>query len=607
MVFLPQSANIDLLDGVTSLPGSASRIGAGGFQTAGIGPIGDFGGPARSPSIIPREGLTLGGIGERLGQLGERTGQLGEQFREAAGPGITFGEQERETLRRAIDVPEAGVQAGSPEELARQEALGQARGIVGRQFQGPTQLDIGERTRIASDVGTLRGLAESLGRGRGLTQFVRQASPGLTPGQARFEAERRAPQLRQEARGLQQQARGVIGQLEQEQQQARELAQQRIGEAEEARAGARGFLEEERQARRTDVEAQQELLREQEEATSGAFREFQETGDIEALRGFVDDEALAEFEAAGEPERAAKAQFDQIMENPAFQEIREIDIADPAVDVRGQERRVVEIPADPSKPGSRPQRVDIQNLAEGRVRLPGRSLQESQRIGQLLNIRQRRLEAFFGFRTTTGATPFGSERRGRFALSSPILFGLEDLAEARPDVRGFAQFGGAADPTFQQAATGEQIEELNTLRNLLGIQGQLEQQEFTPGAIQAQPEEFAEAQEAVREQIERQAEKVEKAFATTRRRQRKAEKRRRRRKTVGRVLAGPSGLALEALTRGRPEAGFAFGPELALLGREARGNEEAQRALRVLGTAFVGPGGTAAESDVGRVLGRFGV
>jgi hypothetical protein len=463
--------------------------------------------PEREPQAFQPTDL-LG----RTQTLQERVGQLGQQFQQQAGPALQFGEEQQQSLLGALSG------GATPEQLQL------AQGVLGTQFTGPTQLNQQEVGDIQSRIQSLSGIGRGLASGTGLTGFLQQQTPGLTSGQALFEAERRQGELRglgaETQRGAGEAQRALTGQQEL----AQQTVEQRRQQAEQVREQARGFLGGQREELTAGVEERIAAQQEAQQAVAGAFQKFQESGDIKDLEGFVPEDQLAPFKERGE--RLQKAKEARTNLDKEFDDIKDIPIEDVGLVItkRGRANRTVKI-------GDKTFQLN-RSIAGRDEPFPGMTREETRKAAQRILDRQKEAEKLFGTELTKRG--FTGEDRGEFADVAP-LFGQQ---QEPIDLRQFAQFAGGITPSFGQTAGAGEIEQLNRIAQLLGESGRLQDlPAFQAAQIGIAPELFEEAVAQRASQNLAGQEGFEERFGETvrgqRRKVRKAKKKRRVATTVG--------------------------------------------------------------------------
>lgn len=161
---------------------------------------------------------------------------LASGFYEAAGAPVVPSEVvDPETLRLALAPP------GTP---GQEEAYGQTQNWLQAQYTGPQGFDPEAFSGIQQDINQLQGYVSGLATGQALPTAISQATPGLTPGEARYEAERLvSPEYFQETQGFESALEELGREAEREARQAERYARQREGQEERVRGRAQRLLE----------------------------------------------------------------------------------------------------------------------------------------------------------------------------------------------------------------------------------------------------------------------------------------------------------------------------------------------------------------------------
>lgn len=408
-------------------------------------------------------GRSLDRTSRDLGEISTGLEGLSASFREAAGPSRSFGEQERQTLQGAIGGDPSAVEA--------------TRNLLSAQYQGPQGLDQEEVGRLSSEADQLSGYLGALSRKQGLSGYVLGSTPGLTRGQARFEAESlaRDPNFFAQAREQARQANLLGERLRSEEEAARSFAEQRAQEEKALREAAHGFIGEQEAALRSPLEQRVSETNAAQRALEEAFGRFAETGDLSALQGQADAEALGGFDTWTRQRVAqAQAKRDEIMSK--YGDIEHIPIADVNVFGEGAERWLVPI---------RGKQYDIMALTRGEQVIDGMSRDESIALGNRLAQRQTELDLSF--------SPIRVLRQNRqeFGDILPLYYGQEFAA---PDVRNYIELDPGTQATLENLATEEEIAKLNQIAELLGRNERLERREFDPTSLVLRPEEYQRAE-----------------------------------------------------------------------------------------------------------------
>src|SRR5690606_10259763 len=111
-------------------------------------------------------------------------------------------------------------------------AVEAAKKLLSAQYEGPEGLDEDEVGRLRSETDQLGAFLNTLSQKRGLTEYVLGSNPGLTRGQARFEAQslNKSPEFFDDVRGQAREARTLDRRIGQETEAARSFAEQRAEE-----------------------------------------------------------------------------------------------------------------------------------------------------------------------------------------------------------------------------------------------------------------------------------------------------------------------------------------------------------------------------------------
>lgn len=483
------------LPGSQTAQGETTPVGGGGEEAARPTVSEDFGG---RPFF---RGTSLTDLSGELGRIGTGVAGLVSEFREAAGPSREFGAQERGQLLTAI---RGGAGAGAMggrrqgESFFRpptEEETGRARGLIEARFEGPTGLDEEFLTPFEERAQTAAALGAQLGTGRGLIAQQQRAAPGLSRGEARFEAQRRQ-EAGPEGRGFQRQGFGVglqgrrtAAEIQRERQEARGFAEQRTGEEQEIARRAREFTGEVRAGIRGGVEGRVQQATEARQALIDAFNRFQQTGDPGELAGVAPQLGgvqIPELQRQAE----ARAEFDRLFSDTGeFADISNIPPVRLGTSQTGLPARFVTIAG---------QDFDLQALQTGQAEVPGMTPFEQRRLGR--RIMERHGQAVRGFAPETPltrTTAIGRElalepgERGRFADIMPLF--TQELGitlPERPDIRQFVGFQEGEIPTLENVARASEVEQLNRIAGLLDQPGLLERRERQLPGVTATPEDL---------------------------------------------------------------------------------------------------------------------
>lgn len=448
-------------------------------------------------------------------QAGQKSiSDLALQFSTGAGQPRSFasagqgGASGTDTLLAAI-APGAGV-----------AEKGAGRALVGAQYSGPAGLDPNAVSRLSSAFGSLGSQAETLRTGTGIEAALTGGVPGLTPGQARFEAQKVNfdPGYQAEARTNAQNIAGLNQALEQEGAKATGFAGERAAQEKSIADQSRGFLG----TQQTDIsnQLQQDMAREEalQQAKQDQFNKIQETGAIADLPG----EFQAGFTTPGGGQSAdAKTAWDQI--NASHPELAQYAPLE----------RII------TRTGS--QNYGIKDSVTGKVTPLWKAFhgKEGNKIKQALMARQAEYEAQFGTaagvqKQKPGAKPSSPDSFAAGSSSHPLrpasskrppymgaklteqapfrdvsggLYGGDpadfgnDFYEPQ-DIRSFVHFKPAAGLSVGNLATDGQIETFNNISDLLGQANQLSRDgsPFQAASIAAETDRYlAEEEKALAE------------------------------------------------------------------------------------------------------------
>ena len=445
--------------------------------------------PAAGPAALQgRQLLGQGGnLQERLfspiqqqsQQTQQQIGQLGESFKQAAGPtGQTFESRGgQEALNRYT-------QGGLTDTSQLQEARSKAAGLVGAQYTGPQALGSEDVAKTAQDIQGTLTQAGALRSGFGTQTVLQQAAPGITGGQARFEAKRlhQDPEYRRKAAQQAEEAGQLVGRLAQEDKSARALAQARQNEEAEIQRRARAQLTGQRSGIEGELDTLVQQRKAQQETAMDAYRKFQETGDVKHLQGVagVGFDPGAFDTPAMQLTREAQESYKRIMEDPRYAAIAGYGALDLTPHYRGTEgyRLGTQPGADVSQDivqppgleaatfqGAKPKPQPVRTLADEVAR---GTLTKQQ--ADLLRQRQKALEQG-GFDVRKG-------REGKYGVVAPLYdwdpstqFG--DTSFKGGDVRPYVQFDPGVSPARENVSTEGQRQQFNAINDLLGEVGRI--------------------------------------------------------------------------------------------------------------------------------------
>lgn len=405
---------------------------------------------APAPVPAPTGGAKGGSIFSPLSQ-GVQQAQLGlqqasEAFREAAGPSRTFqGLGGSEIVQRAIQ--------------GDQDAFQQTADLLGSRFAGPSGLATESVGALRADLGDLRARADILGTGAGLTSALQQATPALTRGQARFEAQRRlrGPEFQEQLAAQRREIEDLATLLGAQETGARDFAERRQQEEADIARLAREQLEAAQGETRAGIEQRAADIAARQAAAADLFERIQADPQNEALlrqaqeRGLLGGDGADELDPLAELFRVnrgrerAQSVIQEIMDDPRFAAIADVGSAT-GQRVSGRANQQFTI-------------GDNENLLK-ELRSARR---EDKRAGEKgLSVKKRRKL----FDERQAAITEALEKEGLREIAPQVL-GPEGVEQA--DVRNFLSFDPGDLPNFDNAASEDQREKFNRISELLQL------------------------------------------------------------------------------------------------------------------------------------------
>jgi hypothetical protein len=123
-------------------------------------------------------------LSQKLEQGGQKLKETTNTFTEAAGPFRSYeGINARNTLQSALNA--------KPTDTANyNQAISGAKGLVGSKYTGPMNLDTSAMASVGGMAGELGTASKMLNKPVGTQELIKQATPGLTPGQLAVETRR---------------------------------------------------------------------------------------------------------------------------------------------------------------------------------------------------------------------------------------------------------------------------------------------------------------------------------------------------------------------------------------------------------------------------------
>lgn len=516
MAYLPTDDDYDrILDGesptgTVAIPieTASGGYGGGGSYTAPASssptaePVTTSTAP-KTPTQTPRpfgEGTSLSDLRGRIGGItGDFSGAV-ESFYETAGPSRTFGQEQKDILQRAV---------------YGDEPLNEALGLTMAEYGGPAGLEEEPLSRYEYELGQARALTDPLSRGERLTEWEQQLMPGRTPGEARFEAERRYRDVIPEALGLGREARQTMADIGRERKGTAEYALQRMQEERDIREQARGlvggFEQETMGALGERATAENQRMKE----LSKAWGQLQAQQDLSSIYEYLDPESQAQADqfltGAIQRQNEAEKRWNEIMEeDPRFAGIRDIPLAQLRLDPDGQERLYVNIGGN---------EYNLMALSNGSQTLPGMTPEESMALGTKLKDRQELMELWFSpatGRTTNRFDIHAYEQsmdparlaqfaeqgyRGHYADVMPLYADYLGINAPGPTrLEDYISYTMAPEATQRSVATESEAEQLNRIYDLLGRTTDFERIEREAPGFSISPEQ---AQQFSAEEAER--------------------------------------------------------------------------------------------------------
>lgn len=386
---------------------------------------------------------TTGSLNQRLfnpltagAQAGQQQlQQAAEAFQQQAGPSRTFesigGEQ---TLGRAV---ESG------------QGMDEARQLVGAQYTGPMGLDMESLADLQRLQEQLQTRQQALGTGGGLSTLIQQSAPGLTAGEARFEAKRLLPEAREQARDLGLEAVNPFVQaLARGSEEAQAFAQQRQAEEDAIRQASVDLLRGRETGITGDIQRAIDTAAEQQRAAQEAYAAIQGATPEERL-GLIgraapflqsgtaedpgemlgQDVAEALFSPGARQTAEGRAAIQGVLNDPRYAAIKDIPILERSITKRGKGFYGL-------------------NDEDIRRQIPDKAKRA------LLYERQRELEKLAG----------GMRRPGEFSATNPI-YGEEYQAL---DPSTYLGFDPGMSPSRENVSTEQQRTQFNRIQDLLG-------------------------------------------------------------------------------------------------------------------------------------------
>ena len=332
-----------------------------------------------------------------------------------------------------------------------------AQGLLNSKYEGPMGLDSNAIGGFQNQQQQLAAQAKALTTGSGLQNILQLGAPGITPGEARFEAGNTIAQPGYQAQAMQLkgQADAITAVMQREMESASSEAQKRAAGEKAIADRSRGYLE----TRRGDLSGGLDKAVSDAKAgqaeTTALWQKIMGTGDTSILP----EELRSQFEGTDIQTRRKLAEQEWARVMGQYPELAQYDPLNLKISGRGHERYTE----------------------------PGGSVNDPYFSGDMadwgpLQERQRALESKFSPGTKASAQgyqPYGET--GKYSDVAPMYDyenavggGAPDQPWETPDVRGYLELDYGLDPNRSNISTGEQREVFNRINTLLGEAERLE-------------------------------------------------------------------------------------------------------------------------------------
>jgi len=440
----------------------ASQPGTAYSAPAGASPVVSIGQPSegvqggqptqpvqQQPGIQFSTGATSGitPIYERLfnpiekgiGQQREALAGSVQKFSTAAGDARTYeGIGAENVLSQAI--------RGDPATRAENER--QARGFLSSVYTGPSMLD---QEAISNITQALGGLQTQIGSSGGIQDLIRQTTPGLTPGQVRFEAGhlRGDPNFQSKLAQGQSDISRLYANLGVAGREAETFAKSRAESEKNIAERSRGYLESERGDILGQIQKRIEEEKAQQAQAQAAWDQFYGTGALEDLQAVNQTTgATQDLEPLKTDFRAksgeAKAALDAILAR--YPDIKDVPLMQMGITSHG--RQTLRFP-------------DEWFATQGAKYSPS----EMAAIKERARLRQGEIDPLFSPRDAT--TPYQLYAPSYF-MGARTPEELQGLMLQPEDLRLSASFDPGMLPAAENISTEDQRSVYNQIQNILG-------------------------------------------------------------------------------------------------------------------------------------------
>lgn len=446
---------------------------------------------------------TTGSLSERLfdplktgvAQGKQSLQQTQQNFQQAAGPSRTFaGIGGQQTLQGAVDTG---------------TGLQEAQALVDAGYTGPQGLNQERLAGLQNLSQDLRLRQQALGTGGGLASLIQGSVPGLTRGEAMFEAKRRLPTDEIRARDLGFQTASLAPAVSSAAQGARDFAQQRTGEEDAIREASKGYLGGRKSDISSVIQSAMEDAQTQQQGASQAYQDILGAPEQDRREALTAASPYLEGGAktAGQFSEGAVAQTaegkalkEQILNDPRFSDVKEYGPLELGVTKRGKSfynidgKDIRQVVGDPNK----------------RLKLYER---------------QRELEK-----------QFGQKADGQFSTTNPLYFGDEFQAA---DPSQYLGFDPGVRPSKGNISSEKQRDQFNRITGLLGQLDKIEEagEPFRAAQIFADAERYLDDEFAALEARKGKLSKSDQEWATSVNKARKKYKKKKRQKKYAQIGA----------------------------------------------------------------------
>ena len=441
---------------------------------------GDGQAPGYSPSPIEQPKIGYGETGtttERLLQPMYQAREAGqeqlsgfaESFREQAGPSRTFEDiGGQQTLQQAIGGGD----------------LESARGLVSAQYGGPAGLGQQNVLGLQDLAGRLRTRQAAMGSGGGLQTLLRQYSPGLTSGEARFEAKNifAGPGYRQRVEAAGERIGSFGESISREAQEARQFGLSREAEEADISRQSREFLAGRGETIGGNITQEVERLRQQEQEREQTFRgAFGDGGGLDSIRklkesGLLSPEISGQFgESSLRGLQESQRVRESIIQRSEFSALKDIPVGKLGTTAKGKSTYLIPDP----KTG---ELVDYGTLLKPKERILFRKRQQEM---------EKRFDPKRGQARLGGRTP---QEESRLAQLSPLYHGGQFKP---PSLQKFITWDPGVAPSRGNVSTDQQRNQYNRINDLLGNLDRIEKSEspFRAGRVAADVERYLKDEE----------------------------------------------------------------------------------------------------------------